>query len=194
MTPTRQITCPREIPLFRSTNSQGEECSVSDDFDNIENCFQMLLSGNQPRMDWYFLHMDFSNVGIESHRHYPPEHSQAGVGRCKIGALADWDDIFPPGDLHAIHPLWPTFLSSTMRKSINWGKMMFVCSTAATSDPSLPLVHPCLPSSKPSPLIYYHSISFVTAMTKKHIMGSKPNNAISIFPSSIVNPGRAQNT
>ncbi|OXB37721.1 hypothetical protein J007_02513 [Cryptococcus neoformans] len=22
--------------------------------------------------------MDFSNVGIESHRHYPPEHSQAG--------------------------------------------------------------------------------------------------------------------
>lgn len=40
--------------------------------------------------------MDFSNVGIESHRHYPHEHSQAGVGRCKIGALADWDDIFPP--------------------------------------------------------------------------------------------------
>lgn len=50
MTPTRQITCPREIPLFRSTNPQGEECSVSDDFDDIKNCFQVLLSGNQPRM------------------------------------------------------------------------------------------------------------------------------------------------
>ncbi|OWZ63870.1 hypothetical protein AYX14_06610 [Cryptococcus neoformans] len=82
------------------------------------------------------------------------------VFKCCCQAISHaWIDIFhiwisrtSVSRVIGIIPL-NTLKPVAMRKSINWGKMMFVCSTAATSDPTLPLVHPCLPSSKPSPLI-----------------------------------------